>query len=56
MNTERVNEQGRTAPDGPDLSVLVDELVAAARGQGVELTGSGGLLTGLTRRVLETRS
>jgi len=54
MNTERMNGQGRTAPDGPDLSVLADELVAAARGQGVELTGPGGLLTGLTRRVLET--
>ena len=38
----------------PDLSALADQLVAAARTQGVELTGPGGLLTGLTKQVLET--
>jgi putative transposase len=37
-----------------DLSALADHLVAAARTQGVELTGPGGLLTGLTKQVLET--
>jgi putative transposase len=37
----------------PDLSVLADQLVAAARTQGVELTGSGGLLSGRTKLVLE---
>jgi transposase-like protein len=41
-------------PAGPDLSALADQLVAAARTQGVELTGPGGLLTGLTKQVLET--
>jgi putative transposase len=33
---------------------LAEALVAAARSQGVDLTGPQGLLTGLTRRVLET--
>jgi transposase-like protein len=41
-------------PAAPDLSTLADQLVAAARTQGVELTGPGGLLTGLTKQVLET--
>jgi len=55
MNTELVTGAAdRPATGGPDLAELADELVAAARGQGVELTGPGGLLTGLTRRVLET--
>jgi hypothetical protein len=56
MSTEMVSEQsaGAAVPAGPDLSVLADQLVAAARGQGIELTGPGGLLTGLTRQVLET--
>ena len=30
---------------------MAEELVAAARGQGIELTGPDGLLTGLTRQV-----
>lgn len=33
---------------------LAAELVAQARAEGVELTGPNGLLTGLTRQVLET--
>ncbi len=33
---------------------LAAQLVAAARAQGLALTGPGGLLTGLTRQVLET--
>src|SRR3954452_10200533 len=37
----------------PDLSELADRLVAAARTSGVEPTGPGGLLTGLTKQVLE---
>lgn len=36
-------------PDG-----LTEQLVQTARSQGVALTGPGGLLTGLTRQVLET--
>jgi hypothetical protein len=38
----------------PDLDAVADELVAAARAGGVALTGPGGLLTGLTKRVLES--
>lgn len=33
---------------------VAEQLVAAARERGVALTGPGGLLTGLTKRVLET--
>jgi hypothetical protein len=36
----------------PGLAALAERLVAAAREQGVQLTGSGGLLTGLTKQVL----
>ena len=36
-------------PDG-----LAEHLLAAAKAQGVALTGPGGLLTGLTRQVLQT--
>lgn len=54
MDTEVVHAEGDSGPQDLDLSALAEELVAAARGRGVELTGPGGLLTGLTRRVLET--
>ena len=37
-----------------DQQQLAQELVAAARIEGVELVGPGGLLTGLTKTVLET--
>lgn len=40
--------------DEGGLSALAESLVAAARSQGVQLTGTGGLLTGLTKKVLET--
>ena len=45
-----------TAVPGGDagMAALAESLVAAARTQGVQLTGPGGLLTGLTRQVLET--
>jgi putative transposase len=33
---------------------LAEQLVAQAREQGIALTGPGGLLTGLTKQVLET--
>jgi putative transposase len=58
MSIEMTSEQSAGAaalsPAGLDLSLLADELVAAARGQGIQLTGPGGLLTGFTRQVLET--
>jgi len=37
-----------------DFAAMAEELVAAARGQGIELAGSNRLLTGLTRQVLQT--
>jgi len=37
-----------------DQQQLAQELVEAARADGVELVGLGGLLTGLTKTVLET--
>ena len=52
MTTEITeNGQGRTAvlPAG-----LAEQLVATAKAQGLALTGPGGLLTGLTKQVLET--
>jgi transposase-like protein len=53
MTTNMIGVQPETGST-PDLSALADQLVAAARTQGVELTGPGGLLTGLTKQVLET--
>ena len=40
--------------DDAGLALLAEGLVSAARTQGVQLTGPGGLLTGLTKQVLET--
>ena len=37
-----------------DMSRLAEQLVASAAQQGVQLTGQGGLLTALTRQVLQT--
>jgi putative transposase len=54
MTTEITEPQLGERAVAPDLSVLADQLVATARTQGVELTGPGGLLTGLTKQVLET--
>lgn len=38
----------------PPMQLLAEQLVAAARSSGLELTGADGLLTGLTKQVLET--
>ena len=40
--------------DRQDLQALAQELVQRARTEGVDLVGPGGLLTGLTKTVLET--
>ena len=40
--------------EAPDMSLLAQQLVASAAGQGIQLTGDGGLLTALTRQVLQT--
>ena len=51
--TDTVTEAGEAGevavPEG-----LAEQLLAAAKAQGVALTGPGGLLTGLTRQVLQT--
>lgn len=55
MTTETIESEPMAGPvDGPEMTALAEQLVAAARSRGVELTGPGGLLTGLTKRVLET--
>jgi hypothetical protein len=46
-------EPARPAVDGVD-SDLVDQLVEQARTAGLQLTGDGGLLQQLTKRVLES--
>src|SRR5438270_3709992 len=43
-----------SVPKEIDAQQLAAELVGAARAEGVELVGPGGLLTGLTKTVLET--
>ena len=45
-----VQEQPQPATD----RALAEQLVERARAEGVELVGPGGLLTGLTKQVLET--
>lgn len=45
---------GDVIPSRPDMSDVAEQLVIQAREQGVQLTGSDGLLTALTRQVLET--
>jgi transposase-like protein len=45
---------GEVLPASADLSGIAAELIAAARGQGIELTGPDGLLTDLTRQVLQS--
>ena len=47
--TENERRQAAEPPAG-----LAEQLVAAARTQGLALTGPGGLLTGLTKQVLQT--
>lgn len=44
----------RGLPDDAAMREWAEELVARARAEGVELTGDGGLLTGLVRQVLQT--
>ncbi|MGL5444185.1 MAG: IS256 family transposase, partial [[Mycobacterium] stephanolepidis] len=38
----------------PDMDALADQLVGAAAGQGIALAGENGLLTALTRKVLQS--
>ncbi|WP_344296301.1 IS256 family transposase, partial [Agromyces neolithicus] len=51
----QVNPQtGEVVQAEVDLSTLAEQLVASAQSQGIELTGPNGLLTGLTRQVLQS--
>ena len=52
-----VAESGKPATSkdtGQTGGDLIDQLVAQARAQGLDLTGEGGLLQQLTKRVLES--
>ena len=56
-----IGSAGRTSTDRPvepatpiDQQELAHQLTAKARTEGVNLIGPGGLLTGLTKDVLET--
>jgi transposase-like protein len=50
--TDSIENDSQAASHLPDD--LAGQLVAAAKAQGLALTGPGGLLTGLTKQVLET--
>jgi len=50
---EKDRDAGLAVPDA-DMSEWAEALVAQARTDGIELTGEGGLLTGLIRQVLQT--
>jgi putative transposase len=45
---------GEPVPGDTWRQELAEELIGRARSEGVQLTGPGGLLTGITQRVLET--
>jgi hypothetical protein len=49
-----MTETIEVVPDRIDQQQLAQQLVDADRAEGVELVGPGGLLTGLTKTVLET--
>ncbi|GAB3976403.1 hypothetical protein GCM10029978_063190 [Actinoallomurus acanthiterrae] len=52
-----VAESGKPAKSkdtGPAGGDVIDQLVAQARAQGLDLVGEGGLLQQLTKRVLES--
>jgi putative transposase len=49
-----MTETIEVVPDRIDQQQLAQQLVEAARAEGVERVGPGGLLTGLTKTVLET--
>ena len=51
MSARRATTEGAGSVEIPQG--LAEQLVTAARAQGVQLTGPGGLLTGLTKQVLE---
>jgi putative transposase len=59
MSSENVNESVVAETAQPQLSAAVDqrlteELVGRAQAEGLQLTGEGGLLQQLTKRLLES--
>ncbi|MCS3790038.1 transposase-like protein [Tsukamurella ocularis] len=46
--------ENRPAPVVPDLQALAQQLVASASDQGLDLTGENGMLTALTKQVLQS--
>lgn len=54
LTTPVDSSAGAESPELPVDETLAQELVERARSEGVELVGPGGLLTGLTKTVLET--
>jgi hypothetical protein len=56
--TDAVPDEAGPDPWGPAgvPAGLAEQLVAQAKASGIALTGPGGLLTGLTKQVLETAS
>ena len=57
MDEEREQEPGQQVVPGVadlDMQTLAAQLVAAAGDRGIELTGTDGLLTALTRQVLQS--
>jgi len=53
LMTDEILPASELVPLPPDMSGFARQLVAQAAGQGVQLTGEGGLLTVLTRQVLQ---
>ncbi|MGX1480886.1 UNVERIFIED_CONTAM: transposase-like protein [Streptomyces canus] len=59
MTSENVTEPGSVESDEPQSAKsvddqLIDELVGRAQAEGLQLTGEGGLLQQLTKRLLES--
>ena len=52
--TTQTTTKSSGAQVAPPVAELAEQLVEQARASGVELTGPGGLLSGLTKQVLET--
>lgn len=52
--SEHESESALPAVREPDMVRLAEELVASASDRGIALTGEGGLLTALTRQVLQS--
>lgn len=54
LEPDSLLDPGVPALREPDMTRLAEELVASANNQGIALTGEGGLLTALTKQVLQS--